>query len=75
MSKKNLLSVAVGDSGIIDTLSSTGIIRRRLLDLGITTGAEITCLFEAPSGNPRAYLIRSTVIALRNQDARQIILV
>ncbi len=42
---------------------------RRLMDLGLTRGARVRCLFAAPSGEPRAYLIRGAVIALRREDA------
>jgi len=43
--------------------------RRRLLDIGLTQGAKITCLFESPPKDPRAYLIRGAVIALRAEEA------
>ena len=46
--------------------------RRRLLDLGFTAGAFITCLQHSASGDPAAYLIRGTVIALREEDSRRI---
>ena len=39
------------------------------MDLGLTAHATVEHLFDAPSGNPRAYQIRGTVIALRNDDA------
>lgn len=44
-------------------------IRRRLEDIGFTEGAAVRCLFEAPSGEPRAYGARGAVIALRRADA------
>lgn len=43
--------------------------RRRLEDIGFTRGAAVRCLFEAPSGEPRAYSVRGAVIALRQADA------
>ena len=49
--------------------------RRRLLDLGFTAGAHITCLQHSASGDPAAYLIRGTVIALREEDSRRIAVV
>lgn len=72
MNANTLLSVPVGSSATIESLCASGLNRRRLLDLGLTPGSNITCLYEAPSGNPKAYLIRGTVIALRNQDASTI---
>ena len=39
------------------------------MDLGFTPGAGVRCLFAAPSGDPRAYMVRGSVIALRRADA------
>jgi Fe2+ transport system protein FeoA len=48
--------------------------KRRLMDLGLTEGAEAVCLFFAPGKGMRAYRIRKTVAALRRRDAESIIL-
>lgn len=66
---KSLLSLKEGCAANVDTLDTDGLTRRRLLDLGFTPGARVRCLFSAPSGSPKAYLIRGTVIALRSCDA------
>jgi len=72
MDTKTLLSLPVGHTAAVTSLELSGPMRGRLLDLGLTPGTSVSCLFQAPSGNPRAYLIRGAVIALRNQDARRI---
>lgn len=46
--------------------------RRRLMDIGFTEGAEIECVLAAPGGGIKAYLVRGSVIALREGDARLI---
>jgi DtxR family Mn-dependent transcriptional regulator len=46
-----------------------GASRRRLLDLGFIPGTEIEPEFTSPMEDPRAYLIRNTLIALRNDQA------
>ncbi|MCS7323753.1 MAG: iron dependent repressor, metal binding and dimerization domain protein [Anaerolineae bacterium] len=46
-----------------------GLTRRRLLDLGLTPGATIRAEMQTPFGNPRAYRVRGTLIALRNSQA------
>ncbi|MGP1363029.1 MAG: metal-dependent transcriptional regulator [Bacteroides sp.] len=46
--------------------------RRRLLDLGFIEGARVSVCFRSPLGNPTAYQIRGTIIALRADQARQI---
>ena len=67
-------SLPVGRSCTANTLLVQGDLRQRFFDLGIVPGTEITVLFESPAGDPRAYSIRGAVIALRNQDARKIII-
>ena len=69
---QSLLSVPVGGSAAIWSLDAQGMFRRRLLDLGFTPGTCAQCLFSAPSGNPKAYMIRGAVIALRNDDAAMV---
>ena len=53
-------------------LDCAGIIRRRLLDLGIVNGTKITSLFKSPSGDPVAFDIRGSTIALRKEDSCKI---
>jgi ferrous iron transport protein A len=74
MTLSTLLAVPIGGSAVIDSLDVTGPVRRRLLDLGLTPGTKIKCLYEAPSGDPKAYLVRNTVIALRKTDASTVFL-
>ena len=64
-----LIGLAEGDSGVIGDIDVRVGSRGRLMDLGLTPGARVSCLFSAPSGDPRAYLIRGSVIALRREDA------
>lgn len=54
-------------------LLSKGVLRRRLLDLGIIEGTEIEALGRSPSGDPTAYLIRGAVIALRTEVSSTIL--
>ena len=44
--------------------------RRRLLDLGFIPGEEVKCVLISPFHDPKAYLINGNMIALRNIDAR-----
>jgi len=63
-----------GESGQVTGISSLsrGVERRRLFDLGIIPGTEITVELVNPGGDPTAYRIRGSVIALRNSQARLI---
>ncbi|MGI1658925.1 MAG: FeoA family protein [Desulfitobacterium sp.] len=61
-----------GEKAYVVDLALNGLFRRRLLDLGIVTGTSLKCLGSAPAGDPIAYLVRGTVIALRSEDAQAI---
>lgn len=50
----------------------TGLERRRMMDLGIVPGAEISIASSSPLGDPKAYNIMGSTLALRNIQAEQI---
>ena len=70
----NLNELPLNTVGIIDNLNCSGNIRRRMLDLGLIKGTKIIPVFKSPSGDPTAYEIRKTIIALRKEDSKSIIL-
>ena len=57
------------------SLSAAEPLKGRLLDLGFVPGGEIRPLYAAPMGDPRAYLVCDTVIALRQHDAATVAVV
>ncbi len=65
----NLSSLNPGESAVIKSLENSGTIRRRLMDLGFADGSTATCVGVAPFGDPKAYLIKNTIIALREEDS------
>ncbi len=67
-----LCDMPTGKSARVVGVPGDGAMNRRLLDVGFTPGAAVTCLFQAPGGDPRAYLVRGAVIALRREDARAV---
>jgi DtxR family Mn-dependent transcriptional regulator len=50
-----------------------GFSRRRLMDLGFTPGARLQPALETFAGDPRAYRVRGTLVALRQHQARQVL--
>lgn len=44
----------------------------RLEKMGFAAGVRVRCLFRAPTGDPTAYLVSGTVVALRKKDAENI---
>ena len=61
-----------GESARILTVENQGTMRRRLHDVGFRQGALVRCLSRGPLGDPIAYELLGTVIALRKEDACQI---
>lgn len=58
----------------ISSLNCKGDLRRRLLDLGLVNGTSIKATLKSPMGNPMAYEVRGTTIALRKEDSKFIII-
>jgi DtxR family Mn-dependent transcriptional regulator len=52
----------------------TGLGRRRLLDLGFTAGAQVRAVLANLNDAAHAYEIRGTMIALRKEQAEQILI-
>ena len=69
----HLSELPLGYKGKVKELRSYGTERRRMLDLGLVKNTPVCPLFQSPSGDPIAYLIRGTVIALRSEDANKIL--
>lgn len=57
---------------LVERIDLEGTIGQRIQDLGLMEGTKILCVHESPGKNPRAYLLRGAVIAIRNQDAKGI---
>lgn len=71
-----LSALEEGESGTVVGISSDcrGASRRRLLDLGFVKGAAIRAELDSPLKNPRAYLIKNTLIALRKDQADYVLI-
>lgn len=67
-----LATLHPGERGIVESLRCTGLTRRRLLDLGMVPGTEVEAAMVSPNGDPVAYQVRGTLLALRREDAESI---
>ncbi len=45
----------------------------RIFDLGITQNSIIKAMFKSPFGDPVAYMVKNTLIALRKKDCKNIL--
>lgn len=69
-----LSEISVGNMVQVLDLINTGLSRRRLLDLGIVPGTFVEVLRQSPLGDPVAYKVRDTIIALRKEESRNILI-
>ena len=53
----------------IKNINTNDKIKRRLYDIGIINGGKIQLLYISPSNNIKAYLVRNSIISIRNKDA------
>ena len=64
-----LNEITIGDKAYVVNISQASNIYRRLLDIGLIPGTKVECILLSPAKNPKAYMIRGAVIAIRNEDA------
>ena len=71
---KGLNTLTEGNSGYVSEILTEGGMRRRLFDIGLIPGTRVVCLQRALFGDPTAFLIRGAVIALREEDSKDILI-
>ena len=69
---KTLKEVAVGQTVTVKKLSGAGPVKRRIMDMGITTGVEVYVRKVAPLGDPVEVTVRGYELSLRRADAEMI---
>ena len=55
-------------TAVIVRLNRSDALGRRLTDLGVTEGEQITAEFRSPFGDPTAYRVKGCLLALRKKD-------
>ncbi|MBN1625481.1 MAG: ferrous iron transport protein A [Deltaproteobacteria bacterium] len=68
-----LRGMADNQAGIIKKIKSAGDMARRIREMGIIPGAEITILGRAPLKDPVAIKIKDFTLTLRNNEADYIL--
>jgi len=64
--------VKIGESCTVTRFNGTGEIRRRIMDMGITKGANVSVRKVAPLGDPIELSVRGYSLSLRKCDAANI---
>lgn len=68
----NLCDINPGEVAYINEIKTQGSMRRRLQDIGLVKNTRVECIGESPLGDPKSFLIRGAVIALRSDDCKNI---
>ncbi len=72
MQPKTMDTVTLGERFTIEKIDDDCPLKKRLCDIGITKGAILSCLFRSPLGDPVAFRVCDTVVALRKSDCSKI---
>ncbi len=69
---KTLKDVAIGQTAKIVKLHGEGALKRRIMDMGLTKGAEVYVRKVAPLGDPMELTVRGYELSVRKGDAELI---
>ena len=69
---KTLKEVGVGQSATVIKLHGEGAVKRRIMDMGVTKGAEVYVRKVAPLGDPIEVTVRGYELSIRKSDAAMI---
>ena len=69
---KTLKQAAIGDTVKVVKLHGEAAVKRRIMDMGITRGAEVHIRKVAPLGDPIEVTVRGYELSLRKADAEMI---
>lgn len=62
-----------GEKAVVKEIFTRDTMRRRFLDIGLIKNTRVECVGVSPAGDPKAFLIRGAVIAIRNCDSNSIV--
>ncbi len=68
----SLDKLKLGETGYVKYINMSANQKLRFSELGFTENARVQALLRSPCGDPSAFLIKDTVVALRGEDAGKI---
>lgn len=72
MKMKTLKQVEIGQTVKVVKLHGEGAVKRRIMDMGLTKGVDVTVRKVAPLGDPFEITVRGYELTLRKADAEMI---
>ncbi len=69
---KTLREIPIGSAARVKKLHGEGAVKRRIMDMGITKGVEVTVRKVAPLGDPIEVTVRGYELSIRKADAAMV---
>ena len=69
---KTLRDIKVGESAVVVKLHGEGAVKKRIMDMGITKGADVKVRKVAPLGDSMEVTVRGFELSVRKADAEMI---
>lgn len=69
---KTLKAARIGDTVKVVKLHGEGAVKRRIMDMGLTKGVEVTVRKVAPLGDPIEVTVRGYELSIRKADAEMV---
>jgi len=70
--ERKLSDLEPGEKGVVTRVVGRGATRRRMLDMGLVRGTEITVVRKAPLGDPIEFLLKGYNLSLRREEAEKV---
>ncbi|MCR5167357.1 MAG: ferrous iron transport protein A [Oscillospiraceae bacterium] len=67
-----LRDARIGDTVTVKKLTGEGAVKRRIMDMGLTKGTEVTIRKVAPLGDPIELTVRGYELSIRKADAEMV---
>lgn len=68
-----LKDIRPGQTARIEKLNGTGLLKRRIMDMGLTKGTTVTVRKVAPLGDPIEITVRGYELSIRKSEAENIL--
>lgn len=70
---KQLSDIKIGQKATVLKVNGNGALKRRIMDMGVTKGAEVFITKTAPLGDPLEINVRGYQLTIRKDDAKTIL--
>ncbi len=70
---KTLRDLAIGEEAVVIRLTGEGVLKRRIMDMGLTKGTGVRVRKVAPLGDPIEVTVRGYELSIRKDEAQNVI--